>query len=67
MTVCGIVIHGKDAARSAPVPPSKPLDEQPRIFCQTFMLTPDTEALPADAAQASVKYYVNTDDMRFVG
>ena len=65
VTVCGIVMHRKDAVKSAHTT-SKALDDQPRIFSQTFILTPDTEAA-AEPGKSAVKYYVNTDDMRFVG
>ena len=48
---------------------SKAVDDQPRIFSQTFMLAPDTDSVAAagDANKAQVKYYVLSDDMRFVG
>ncbi|KAI5121301.1 hypothetical protein M0805_003770 [Coniferiporia weirii] len=68
VTVSGTVVHGKTA--NAPHPTSsKAIDDQPRIFAQTFMLAPDTDAsVPTtDAAKPQVKYYVLTDDLRFVG
>lgn len=56
-------MHGKGAAIWHPTG-SRSVDDQPRIFSQTFMLVPDTES---DAATSQVKYYVLSDDMRFVG
>lgn len=65
VTVCGTVVHGKTPK---PTPPaSKVVDEQPRIFTQTFVLTPDPDAAASETAGSSVVYYVNADALRFVG
>ena len=66
MTVCGTVVHGKAAELSKPIT-SKAVDDQPRIFAQTFMLTPDNDNSAPTAEGSNVKYFVNTDDLRFVG
>lgn len=68
VTVCGTIMHGKATESTRPVA-SKVVDDQPRIFAQTFMLTPETDSPqpPADGSSAQVKYFVNTDDLRFVG
>ena len=66
LTVCGTVIHGPTALSSAPTSGSKNVDSQPRIFTQTFTLAPDTEQSAEDPS-TSMKYYVNTDALRFVG
>ena len=67
VTVSGTVIHGKLAMSAHPVP-SKVLDNQPRIFAQTFMLAPDSDtSAPSDPSKPNVKYYILTDDLRFVG
>ena len=65
VTVCGTVIHGKGPNPTAP--PSKTVDEQPRIFTQTFVLTPDPDAAASESSGSSVVYYVNADSLRFVG
>lgn len=61
-------MHGKAAAVQHPTT-SKAVDDQPRIFAQTFMLVPDTEAggPAAEASKPQVKYYILSDSMRFVG
>jgi NTF2-related export protein 1/2 len=61
VTVSGTVMHGSSA--SVTQPSSRSLDDQLRLFAQAFMLAPDTDAAPG----AQVKYYVLSDDMRFVG
>ena len=67
MTVSGTVVHGKLATVSHPVP-GKNVDNQPRIFAQTFMLAPDSDTpASSDSSAPNVKYYVLTDDLRFVG
>jgi NTF2-related export protein 1/2 len=58
--VSGLVTHGiaattagnADTART----PSRNVDEQPRVFSQTFVLMKEEE-----------KYYVSADHFRFVG
>lgn len=67
VTVSGTVVHGKSAETGATPTSSRSVDSQPRVFTQTFMLAPDTEPTSGDAANKPVKYYVNTDSMRFVG
>ena len=68
MTVSGTVVHGKTATATHPIT-SKSVDDQPRIFSQTFMLVPDTEvgAQTPEASKPQVKYYILSDSMRFVG
>ncbi|KAH8120069.1 NTF2-like protein [Phellopilus nigrolimitatus] len=68
VAVSGTVVHGKAANNPHPAS-SKAVDDQPRIFAQTFMLVPDTDAPAAatDTSKPQVKYYVLTDGMRFVG
>lgn len=67
VTVSGTVVHGKGPNANPAATPSKAIDGQPRVFTQTFMLTPDPDAPSADPTKASVVYYVNADAMRFVG
>lgn len=73
VTVSGTVVHGdrptsnKDGSTWLTTTTSKAVDDQRRVFTQTFMLTPDPEPQAGDPGKASVVYYVNTDAMRFVG
>ncbi|EJD03827.1 NTF2-like protein [Fomitiporia mediterranea MF3/22] len=69
VTVSGTVVHGRAAVALTHPTASKSVDDQPRIFAQTFMLVPDSDnAAPGgDASSSQVKYYVLSDDMRFVG
>lgn len=62
VVVAGTVTHGKPAQQAHPTS-SKAVDEQPRVFHQTFILSPDTES----DDNGHVKYYITTDNMRFVG
>ncbi|KAK7465501.1 hypothetical protein VKT23_005476 [Stygiomarasmius scandens] len=65
VTVSGTVVHGKPN----PVPTktsSKNIEGQPRVFSQTFMLVPDTEASTSKPGEVA-KYYVSADALRFVG
>ena len=62
VVVAGTVTHGKAAQQTHPTS-SKAVDEQPRVFHQTFILSPDTEKDEG----GHVKYYITTDNMRFVG
>jgi len=62
VVVAGTVVHGKPAQQTHPTS-SKTADEQPRVFHQTFILSPDTES--GDGGH--VKYFIITDNMRFVG
>lgn len=66
LTVCGTVLHGPAAGTFTAATSSKTVDSQPRIFTQTFTLAPDTEASTGESS-TSVKYYVNSDALRFVG
>ncbi|KLO20073.1 NTF2-like protein [Schizopora paradoxa] len=62
VVVAGTVTHGKAAQQTHPTS-SKAVDEQPRVFHQTFILSPDAEKDEG----GHVKYYITTDNMRFVG
>jgi NTF2-related export protein 1/2 len=66
VTVSGTVVHGRGPAGNPAATPSKSIDGQPRVFSQTFMLTPDPNAPPTKAGEVA-KYYVQADAMRFVG
>jgi NTF2-related export protein 1/2 len=61
VTVSGSVTHGR-----GPNQKSKNVDGQPRVFSQTFMLVPDSNAPPTKTGEVA-KYFVNADAMRFVG
>ncbi|KAF5368481.1 hypothetical protein D9758_002164 [Tetrapyrgos nigripes] len=53
VTVSGTVIHGKPHLSTKP---SKSIEGQPRVFSQTFMLVPDTEASTTKPGEVA-KYY----------
>ncbi|GBE77254.1 NTF2-like protein [Sparassis latifolia] len=66
VTVSGTVVHGRGPAGNPVSTPAKSIDGQPRVFAQTFMLVPDSNAPPTKTGEVA-KYYVNADAMRFVG
>ena len=68
ITVNGVVIHGKTARNTHPTS-SKAVDDQPRIFSQTFILVPELERNEgnADTSSGMMNYYILSDSMRFVG
>lgn len=66
VTVSGIVTHGRGPSGNPPTTPAKTIDGYPRVFSQTFMLTPDPTAPPTKPGEVA-KYYVQSDAMRFVG
>lgn len=66
VSVSGTVVHGKGPSGNPAATPSKSVDGQPRVFSQTFMLVPDSNA-PKVAPGEVAKYYVNADSVRFVG
>lgn len=51
------------------------VDEQVRVFSQAFLLLQDDEPAPTEAVEAAAggkadkgaRYYIKTDNMRFVG
>jgi NTF2-related export protein 1/2 len=61
VTVSGAVLHGSGSLRG-----QRPIDAQPRVFSQTFMLVPDSTAPPTKTGEVA-KYYVGADAFRFVG
>lgn len=66
VTVSGTVLHGKNAAVQHPRK-SGYMNDQPRVFAQTFVLT-QSEGSPVNPATNSPpKYYISSDEMRFVG
>ncbi|TDL28072.1 NTF2-like protein [Rickenella mellea] len=67
VTVSGNVVHGKQANDNPNATPVKGVDAQPRVFTQTFMLTPDPNAPGEEPMKPQVVYYVNADALRFVG
>jgi len=66
VTVSGTVTHGKAASASTTAANTKSIEDQPRVFFQTFMLVPDPTAPVAKAGEVA-KYYIDADAMRFVG
>jgi len=69
VTVSGTVTHGNTANPPAPSSnstKSKNVDGQPRVFSQTFVLVPDSSAVPAKTGEVA-KYYISADAFRFVG
>ncbi|KAH9948229.1 NTF2-like protein [Amylocystis lapponica] len=66
VTVSGQVTHGRGPSGNPPGTPAKTIDGHPRVFTQTFMLVPDSNAPPTKAGEVA-KYFVNADAMRFVG
>ncbi|KAF8625183.1 hypothetical protein AX15_005492 [Amanita polypyramis BW_CC] len=66
LTVSGNVTHGRGPAGNPPNTPSRTLDGHPRVFSQTFLLTPDP-ATPATKPGQVAKYYISADTLRFVG
>ena len=69
VTVSGTVTHGTPANPTAPsnnTTKSKNIDGQPRVFSQTFVLVPDSSAVPAKTGEVA-KYYISADALRFVG
>lgn len=62
--VSGNVSHGKSPATKSAS--SRSVDDQPRVFFQTFVLVPDPVA-PVVKAGEVAKYYIDADAMRFVG
>ncbi|TFK77456.1 NTF2-like protein [Pluteus cervinus] len=63
VTVSGNVVHGRPNPNQAK---KRAIDEQPRVFHQTFMLVPDSAAPPTKAGEVG-KYYISADAFRFVG
>ncbi|KAF8518603.1 NTF2-like protein [Gautieria morchelliformis] len=58
ITVSGLVTHGQPSAgggETKTAPPSRNVDNQPRVFSQTFIL------------MKMEKYYISADNFRFVG
>jgi len=66
ITVSGNVTHGRGPAGNPPNTPSRTIDGHPRVFSQTFMLVPDSDAPPTKPGEVA-KYYVSADALRFVG
>lgn len=66
ITVSGNVTHGRGPAGNPPSTPSRTIDGHPRVFSQTFMLVPDSDAPPTKPGEVA-KYYVSADALRFVG
>lgn len=66
IVVSGTVVHGKNTQANSSAPPSKVIDDQPRVFSQTFMLVPDPDATKTAAGEVA-KYYITADTYRFVG
>jgi len=69
VTVSGTVSHGNLANPTVPSnsnTKSKNVDGQPRVFSQTFVLVPDSSAVPAKTGEVA-KYYISADALRFVG
>ncbi|KAM6498649.1 hypothetical protein JOM56_006597 [Amanita muscaria] len=66
LTVSGNVTHGKGPEGNPPNTHSKTPDGHPRVFSQTFLLTPDPAA-PATKPGEVAKYYISADALRFVG
>ena len=69
VTVSGTVTHGNTASPPAPSnnsTKSKNVEGQPRVFSQTFVLVPDSSAVPAKTGEVA-KYYISADAFRFVG
>jgi NTF2-related export protein 1/2 len=66
VTVSGIVTHGRGIAGNPPTTTNRNPEGHPRVFSQTFLLVPDTEATAATPNQPA-KYYVSADTLRFVG
>ena len=69
VTVSGTVTHGNTANPTVPSnnnTKSKNVDGQPRVFSQTFVLVPDSSAVPAKTGEVA-KYYISADALRFVG
>ncbi|KAA1467823.1 NTF2-like protein [Dentipellis sp. KUC8613] len=65
ITVTGSVVHGGGPTANPVSTPSKSIDGQPRVFTQTFILSPDVTA--TKTAGEVAKYYITADTMRFVG
>ncbi|KZO96331.1 NTF2-like protein [Calocera viscosa TUFC12733] len=70
LSISGTVVHGKDAIDN---PPSRSatavVDALPRVFSQTFVLSPDLEGsgLPPEQWQMVDRYYILSDHLRFIG
>lgn len=62
--VSGNVSHGKSPATKSTS--TRSVDDQPRVFFQSFVLVPDPVA-PVVKAGEVAKYYIDADAMRFVG
>jgi len=69
VTVSGTVVHGKDAIDNPPSKAYEVADALPRMFSQTFVLSPDLEGSGATPEQWPLvdKYFILSDHMRFVG
>ncbi|TFY78794.1 hypothetical protein EWM64_g5218 [Hericium alpestre] len=65
ITVSGSVTHGGGPAANPASTPAKSVDGQPRVFTQTFILSPDSTTPPASGGLPT--YYITADTMRFVG
>ncbi|TFY63398.1 hypothetical protein EVG20_g6327 [Dentipellis fragilis] len=65
ITVTGSVVHGGGPSANPVSTPTKSIDGQPRVFTQTFILSPDVTA--TKSAGEVAKYYITADTMRFVG
>ena len=74
-TVSGTVMHGADPTR-VPEPKRGKLDEQARVFSQTFLLLQDDGRAGESGVAASgqrdekskgPRYYIKMDNLRFVG
>jgi len=66
ITVSGTVVHGKGPGGNPTDAAPRTVEGHPRVFAQTFILVPDSNAPPTKPGELA-KYYISADSIRFVG
>jgi len=69
LSVSGTVVHSKEAIVNAPPRGYDVADALPRIFSQTFVLSPDIEGsgVPPEQWPLVDRFFILSDHLRFVG
>ncbi|KAJ7492365.1 hypothetical protein FB451DRAFT_1388766 [Mycena latifolia] len=67
IVVSGSVTHGLGPSGNPSATSTRNKEGHPRVFSQTFMLVPDSAALPPSKVGELAKYYISADALRFVG